>query len=163
MTVPPPPFPAIFYLFFYQTRGGGVVTKPTQPINHWIRINTMNSENRTFMRRYMEDMERYAAENRREHEGNQLRTAAEKAIQLAVRTTPLIERVKPIVDAMTPEQLAAGIELQELRMQLQGRCHGNAHPGELGQALRELGFNRRRAWNKSDQGFRSRWYRNDPT
>lgn len=38
---------------------------------------------------------------------------------------------------------------------LRGRSRGNCHPGELGVALRKLGFTRRRRWYDG-VGFRGR-------
>jgi hypothetical protein len=50
-----------------------------------------------------------------------------------------------------------GLSLAALQMSLRGRSRGHCHPGELGTALRKLGFKRRRRWD-DDAGFRALWY-----
>jgi hypothetical protein len=51
-----------------------------------------------------------------------------------------------------------GLSLASLQASLRGRSRGNCHPGELGAALRRLGFVRRRDWRGVD-GFRAIWRR----
>jgi hypothetical protein len=50
-----------------------------------------------------------------------------------------------------------GLSLSVVQASLRGRWRGNAHPGEVGRALRSLGFKRRR---KSDDthGSRALWF-----
>jgi hypothetical protein len=43
--------------------------------------------------------------------------------------------------------------LASLQASLRGRSRGNCHPGELGRALAKAGFERRRDWHKSADGF----------
>jgi hypothetical protein len=40
-----------------------------------------------------------------------------------------------------------GLSLASLQASLRGRWRGNCHPGELGSALRKLGFTRQRRWD----------------
>ena len=40
---------------------------------------------------------------------------------------------------------------------LKGRWRGNAHPGELGAALRKLGYIRTRGWRGEKVGFIALW------
>jgi len=49
-----------------------------------------------------------------------------------------------------------GLSLAALQASLMGRRRGNCHPGELGAALRRLGFEQRRNWRGAD-GFRALW------
>ena len=52
---------------------------------------------------------------------------------------------------------AEGLSLSALQATLRGRWRGSCHPGDLGTALRKLGFQRRRQWRRRD-GFQARWY-----
>jgi len=75
------------------------------------------------------------------------------------RLTPLEERLKRLLSQMPEEMVAQGLSLDELRRLLSGRWRGNCHPGELGAALRKLGFLRRRNWSDDEGGFKARWFR----
>lgn len=78
--------------------------------------------------------------------------------QWAERLTPLEQRVKKLLAEMPEETLAQGLSLDSLRRLLAGKWRGNCHPGELGEALRKLGFDRRRNWSDVEGGFRAKWY-----
>ena len=77
--------------------------------------------------------------------------------QWAERLTPLEERLKRLLSQMPEEMVAKGLSLDELRRLLAGKWRGNCHPGELGAALRKLGFVRRRNWSDAEGGFKARW------
>jgi hypothetical protein len=47
-----------------------------------------------------------------------------------------------------------GLSLASLQASLRGRWRGKCHPGELGVALRKLGFTRQRQWH-NDGGFQA--------
>jgi hypothetical protein len=78
-------------------------------------------------------------------------------VQWKERLTPLEQRLKKLLTEMPEEKLAEGLSLDSLRRLLAGKWRGNCHPGELGAALRKLGFNRRRSWSDDDGGFRAKW------
>jgi uncharacterized protein YecE (DUF72 family) len=87
------------------------------------------------------------------------REAAQQAArQWSERLTPLEERLKRLLSQMPEEMIAQGLSLDHLRRLLAGKWRGNCHPGELGAALRRLGFVRRRNWSDADGGFRALWY-----
>ena len=73
------------------------------------------------------------------------------------RLTPLEERLKRLLSQMPEEIVAKGLSLDELRRLLSGKWRGNCHPGELGAALRKLGFVRCRNWSDHEGGFRAIW------
>ena len=73
-----------------------------------------------------------------------------------VRLTPLDERLAKLLATIPIEVQREGLSLTTLQTSLRGRWRGNAHPGEIGRALRRLGFERRRDWSGVD-GFRSVW------
>jgi hypothetical protein len=54
------------------------------------------------------------------------------------------------------ERQEEGLSLPWLQTSLGGRWRGNRHPGELGAALRKLGFTRHRQW-RGATGFRAVW------
>lgn len=85
--------------------------------------------------------------------------AREAANRWSERLTPLEERLKRLLSQMPEETIAQGLSLDDLRRLLAGKWRGNCHPGELGAALRKLGFVRRRNWSDAEGGFRARWSR----
>jgi hypothetical protein len=48
--------------------------------------------------------------------------------------------------------------LPALQRALRGRWRGSAHPGDVGRAMRKLGFVRRRDWRGGEHGFRALWF-----
>ncbi len=79
-------------------------------------------------------------------------------VEWAERLTPLEERLKKLLSDMPEEVIAQGLSLDSLRRLLAGKWRGNCHPGELGAALRKLGYVRRRNWSDAEGGFRAKWY-----
>ena len=84
--------------------------------------------------------------------------AREATSRWSERLTPLEERLRRLLSQMPEEIVAKGLSLDELRRLLSGKWRGNCHPGELGAALRKLGFVRRRNWSDHERGFRARWH-----
>ena len=80
------------------------------------------------------------------------------AAQWSERLTPLEERLRRLLSQMPEKMIDQGLSLDELRRLLAGKWRGNCHPGELGVALRKLGFVRRRNWSNAEGGFRARWH-----
>ena len=73
-----------------------------------------------------------------------------------VRLAPLEDRLTRLLATIPVELQREGLSLSSLQASLRGRRRGNAHPGEVGRALRRLGFVRRRDWSGAD-GFRALW------
>ena len=88
-------------------------------------------------------------------EGHQKKLAEAQAVRQ--RLTPLEDRLNRVLAGIPDEVQAEGLSLHAVQAQLKGRWRGNCHPGELGGALRKLGYRRRRQWRDS-QGFRSLWF-----
>ncbi len=86
------------------------------------------------------------------------RAEKERAEAQAVRErlTPLETRVARLLATIPLDVQREGLSLSSLQTSLRGRWRGNCHPGELGKALRKLGFTRHRQWRGSD-GFRAVW------
>ncbi len=74
------------------------------------------------------------------------------------RLTPLEERLARLLDTIPIAIQREGLSLSALQASLRGRWRGHCHPGELGTALRKLGFTRRRQWSDG-AGFRALWRR----
>jgi hypothetical protein len=73
------------------------------------------------------------------------------------RMTPLEDRLGRLLATIPREVQAEGLSLASLQASLRGRWRGNCHPGDLGTALRRLGFTRRRQW-RDEAGFQALWY-----
>jgi len=95
------------------------------------------------------------AQARREEEE---RVAAQAAQATRERLTPLEERLSRLLATIPIEIQREGLSLASLQASLRGRSRGNCHPGELGAALRRLGFKRERRWDNCS-GFRALWCR----
>jgi hypothetical protein len=72
------------------------------------------------------------------------------------RLSPLETRVAHLLEDLPEELLQEGLSLPALQAALRGRQGGKAHAGEIGEALRKLGFKRERRWRGND-GFRAVW------
>jgi hypothetical protein len=72
------------------------------------------------------------------------------------RLTPVEERLARLLATIPMELQREGLSLTSLQTSLRGRWRGNCHPGELGTALRKLGFARQRQW-RGVNGFQAVW------
>lgn len=72
------------------------------------------------------------------------------------RLTPLEVRLARLLTSIPIEVQHEGLSLAQLQTSLRGRWRGHCHPGELGEALRKLGFVRDRRW-RAGEGFRAYW------
>lgn len=75
------------------------------------------------------------------------------------RLTLLDELLARFLATMPIEVQREGLSLPALQTALRGRWRGHCHPGELGTALRKLGFTRVRMWAGSI-GFAAVWRKN---
>ena len=89
------------------------------------------------------------ARRRAEQEQANLQAARE-------RLTPLEERLTRLLATIPIELQREGLSLAWLQASLRGRSRGNCHPGELGIALRKLGYKRERRWHGA-AGFQALW------
>lgn len=80
-------------------------------------------------------------------------------VDIAAPLTPLLDRLQRLIESLPPAQRQQGLPLEFYRERLLGRQAGRkVHAGELGAALRKLGYVRRRAWCESEGGFRALWW-----
>lgn len=74
------------------------------------------------------------------------------------RLTPLEDRLARLLASIPEEVQREGIPLGSLQAGLRGRWRGTCHPGELGTALRKMGFSRVRRW-RGGGAFSAVWCR----
>ena len=73
---------------------------------------------------------------------------------------PLDARLLRVLDQIPQSTQLEGLSLLDLLACLRGRKGGLPHIGELGAAIRRLGWQRRRAWSDETTSFSSKWYPN---
>ena len=67
-------------------------------------------------------------------------------------------RLRKVLDRIPQSTQIEGLSLLDLQACLRGRKGGLPHIGELGAAIRRLGWQRRRAWSDENTAFASRWH-----
>lgn len=77
------------------------------------------------------------------------------------RLTPLEHRLKAVLREIPESLQREGLSLPTLQTMLRGRWRGNAHPGDVGRALKHLGFRRERKWRGEAEGFKAIWILED--
>lgn len=82
---------------------------------------------------------------------------AKRAAEARDRLTPLEDRLARLLATIPMDVQLEGLSLPALQTALRGRWRGSCHPGELGAALRKLGYVRKRSWS-SEEGFAALWY-----
>jgi len=84
---------------------------------------------------------------------------AQATAQWTERLTPLEDRLAKLLATIPNEIKSQGLSLSALRTMLAGKWRGKCHPGELGIALRRLGYERRRNWSDASQSFCALWHK----
>lgn len=110
------------------------------------------------MNEYAAMLEAHAVEAEAEQKAAAAKAAECKAQAWRERLTPLEVRLEKILSEIPADVRTDGLSLHALQQFVKGRRRGNAHPGELGTALRRLGWQRTRQWRGDEIGFRARWY-----
>lgn len=83
--------------------------------------------------------------------------------KVTAQLAPLHTRLKKLLDTLPLSEQNKGLSLLGIQARLRGRKkNGLAHVGELGAALRRLGWHRRRAWSDEATSFASLWYPKKP-
>jgi hypothetical protein len=105
------------------------------------------------VRAYLAELNAFVERDRAQQERAAAEAAREKLVSLDVRLGRLLASIPPKVQA-------EGLSLMSLQAQLRarGRGHTRCHIGELGGALRRMGWRRLRRWNKSADGFCALWF-----
>lgn len=74
---------------------------------------------------------------------------------------PLIERIRRLVASLPEHERNIPKSMEYFQTRLKGRKGKTAHVGEIANALRKLGYVRKRAWSDPENGFRAFWYPNE--
>ena len=83
------------------------------------------------------------------------------AYQPSELSMPLTERIKRLVASMPEPERNMPKTMEFFQTRLRGRKGKTAHVGEIADALRKLGYVRKRRWGKGFNGFRAYWYPNE--
>ncbi len=108
------------------------------------------------MSAYINGLRAAVETERAKHQAQREEKARAEADAARERLTPLEDRLRRVPATIPIEVQREGLSLASLQAALKGRWRGHCHPGELGTALRRLGFERRRDWSGTD-GFRAIW------
>lgn len=75
------------------------------------------------------------------------------------RTTPVQTRLEKLINSMPESERSKPRPLSFFSQMLLARHRGkHAHVGETGEALRALGWTRKRDWSSADKSFRAMWW-----
>ena len=77
-------------------------------------------------------------------------------------STPLEQQITELMRALPPRELNRPWLMEEFVARLDGRYRTNPHAMRVGEALRKLGWVRRRDWSQAGGGRRY-WYATDIT
>ena len=114
-----------------------------------------------FTSAYVQDLEERRLRNeaalRAEREAQRQEKERREAQGARERLTPLDDRLARHLATIPKDVQCEGLSLSTLQVSIRGRRRGHAHPGEIGDALRRLGFVRKRRWD-GDAGFKALWY-----
>jgi hypothetical protein len=115
-------------------------------------------QNSTMIAKYAADLHNHIKQTTAECKATESKAVVCKAQAWRDRLTPLEVRLEKILAEIPSEVQAEGLSLHTLQQFVTGRWRGNAHPGELGAALRHLGWHRTRQWRGDETGFRALWF-----
>jgi hypothetical protein len=108
------------------------------------------------MKHWLSQLQRVSETRRAEEQALREQRAATQTKAARERLTPLQHRLDRLLATIPVELQRDGLSLSALQASLSGRRRATCHPGELGTALRRLGFERQRNWRGAD-GFRAVW------
>lgn len=106
---------------------------------------------------YLEKLNAALEQERLAKQQEQLEQEHKAAAAWRHAMTPLDQRLKTLLDDIPNQVKDDGLSLPVLQRMLKGRRRGFCHPGELGSALRKLGYKRHRKWKGAQDGFVSLW------
>ena len=110
------------------------------------------------MNHYLESVRTYSDSLNSRHVEEKNKKDARDALAWEERLTPLETRLSRLLTTIPAEIQNQGLSLATLRSMLAGKWRGKCHPGELGQALRKLGYQRRRNWSAASDSFNALWF-----
>jgi|SaaInlStandDraft_2_1057019.scaffolds.fasta_scaffold23607_2 hypothetical protein len=75
---------------------------------------------------------------------------------------PLRTRLQKLLDTIPTNEQCRGLSLLDIQTCLRGRKGRKPHIGELAEAMRRLGWQRRRQWSNESASFSAKWHPADP-
>jgi hypothetical protein len=107
------------------------------------------------LRAYLAELDAHATEQRTQDAVKQAQAAAAERD----RRTSLDDRLKHLLGTIPPEVQEEGLSIVEVQVMLRprGSEHSCCTAGQLGDALRRLGFVRERRWRDGRSSFRALW------
>lgn len=143
---------------------GKITTRASRPPGAWATVmavicmeGRVNELSDGYAKRWMAQVIADTEAQRAKELGQREERARTEAKAARERLTPINERLSRLLATIPVELQREGLSLPSLQASLRGRWRGNAHPGEIGRALRRLGFERRRSW-RGPGGFQALWY-----
>lgn len=100
---------------------------------------------------YREQLRQEAEQQRRAHEARNRRHPRDPRLQCE---TPLPEQIEALMRSLPPAQRNRPWSMAELVARLHGRYNPNPCAGEVGRALRALGWTTQRDWSNRGAGRR---------
>jgi hypothetical protein len=82
------------------------------------------------------------------------RITSHRAGTRAVSPKPLTDQITEFMRSLPPSQREREWAISDLVCRLHGRYRARPHPADVGQALRALGWSRRRDWTNAGGGRR---------
>jgi hypothetical protein len=99
-------------------------------------------------------IEKLKAQSEAQNCENEARKTSHSAIARAVATKPLTDQITEFMRSLPPNQREREWPISDLVCRLHGRYRARPHPADVGQALRALGWSRRRDWTNTGGGRR---------
>jgi hypothetical protein len=112
------------------------------------------------LKSYLAELDAHAAREQRTQDAvKQAQAAAERD-----RRTSLDDRLKHLLGTIPPEIQDEGLSIIAVQVMLRprGSEHSCCTAGQLGDALRRLGFVRERRWRDGRSSFRALWRKRQP-
>lgn len=112
------------------------------------------------MKVYINQLNAHAKEEQARREAALEAQANAAAAATRGKLVALDERVARLLASIPLEVQGEGLSILALqaRLRARGRGHSRCHVGELGEAMRRLGFRRRRGWRRGATGFKALWF-----
>lgn len=107
---------------------------------------------------YVRSLNAFVEAEHARHKARQEEKSHAEADAARQKLIPLVARLKKLLDTIPAEVQAEGLSLETVRKMLRGAKGRGAHAGEIGDALRRLGYVRERRWRTAEGGFRAKWY-----
>ncbi len=110
------------------------------------------------MKHHIEHLQAVAEQAQRQREGALTARNRDSRIHC---DTPLTEQIEALMRSLPPAQRDRPWSMDDLIARLQGRYNARPSAGDVGIALRKIGWTRVRDWSEGGAGRRA-WKKNEP-